>query len=97
VGGNDQFTALAQVYIGECYLRLGRYGEAEDVYRRLLAVQPNDDGIRRGLINAMVGRARRLHDEGQSAGALDVLNRAQSMFPGDASITREIQLIQTGP
>ncbi len=97
VGGNDQFTTLAQVYLGECLLSLGRYAEAEDVYQRLLAVQPNDDGTRRGLINAMIGHARQLHDEGQSAGALDVLNRAQSMFPGDPSIERQIQLIQTDP
>jgi 4-amino-4-deoxy-L-arabinose transferase-like glycosyltransferase len=97
VGGNDQFTTLAQIYLGECYSRLGRYAEAEDIYRRLLRVRPDDDSTRQSLIDAMIGRARKLHEQGQSARALDVLNQAQSISPNDPSIKREIQLIRTGP
>jgi tetratricopeptide (TPR) repeat protein len=97
VGGNDQFTTLALSYLAECYLRLGRYAEAEDAFRGLLTTHPDDAGARRGLLAAMIGRARKLHDEGQSARALDVLERARSMFPGDPSIEQEIQRIQTGP
>lgn len=97
VGGNDQFAYLSQRYLAECYTRLGRFSEATDTFRRMLAAQPNDTDARRGMIAALTAEARSYEQVGDRARALDVLNRAQTMFPGEPSIRREIDRLQSGP
>jgi 4-amino-4-deoxy-L-arabinose transferase-like glycosyltransferase len=93
VGGNDKLATLAQRHLAECFFQLGRYSEAVDIYRGLLRGQPDNAQLRGALIETMIGQANSHKQNGDTAAAREVLNRAQSMFPNHPRIQQAIQTL----
>lgn len=95
VGGDDRFTAMANVCLADCYVQVSRFRDAIRLYGQILTAAPQTAGARTGLVSALLGQARVHRRAGSTQKALEYYSRAREVDPGNSSIESEIRSLES--
>jgi len=78
----------ASLFLAETLRQLGRQEEAIPYYRKAIALDPRTELAYRALVAALTGK-------GDLAGAAEVLQQAEEVFPSDASFPAQLARVLT--